>query len=145
MTTYAPEFVSITNTITGVTRVITNIISWEEDEIAWKGVERDAFDGTILSTLRTPRRQIRMTIEVNTGGELDAIQNHVGTGNNPATGRIASLARCIAQSVSTEGGLRVDAVLPCYVHVTRKTPWFKEEGLAMKTAWRADIELHGTI
>jgi hypothetical protein len=132
------------NNTSGVSTTL-NVTSWQEDELQWRGTERRAFDGTILSTLRAPKRQIQATVEFTSGAALDALQLLVATGMEPGVNRIASLAPCSVSSGTgfntSNASMRGASGFTAYIHLGQKTPWFYEEAGSMKTGWRVDLDI----
>ncbi len=138
MTTYSSiPFLRLEDVRTGAF-VVLNVTSFEEEEYEWSGAERRAFDGTMLSTLRTPKRRARATVEVNTSAELVTLQRLVSAGVDPVTQQITALQKVAVTGVGTQAG---PPTYYAYVHLTNKKPWFYEVATVLQTGWIAELDI----
>lgn len=60
--------------------------SWEEQEYEWRGHNRRALAGNLLSSQRTPKRTWIATAEFMTGADLEAFIVFISAGVFPTTG-----------------------------------------------------------
>lgn len=94
----------------GVATNALNVVSgsFKEEPLKWQGEPgRAAFDGTILSTARDPRRTWSCQVEFLTLSLYEAFLTFVSTGRNVFTGRLTGIRVMLLTSLGGDGAVTV--------------------------------------
>ena len=118
------EFLRVRDPGTG-TSITLNVTSFSE-EYEWRGTERRAFAGNMLSTKHTAKRRWTATAEFLAAADVETFIAHVSVGMTPGSGpvpiapKVMELAGGGVQSFSRRNPFTLPQVT---VDIGRKTPF----------------------
>ena len=133
-------FLKIIDPATGLFQVM-NVVSFDEEPLAFLGVRRRSFAGNPLSTQRTPKRTFKVTVEFPTGTAYEQFRLFISALD--IFGRMI-----VPKPMQMVGGTLVEDVTPTARNIDielgaahslgEQTP---DSGAAAKFGWSLDLTL----